>query len=190
MAWGFTIGDLVSTLVIRLLGRPEIECDGDVVVPPRGHKAWAVLAYLVLAERRVARAWLAGLVFGGADDPLGALRWTLAQLRRALGVPDALRADPLELGLPAEAVVDVLALSSGDPDPGLARGELLEGVDSGAGAVFDAWLLVERRRLAGACEAVLRDAALRALASGAPLDAAALASRALALDEFDESQRI
>jgi len=80
----------------------------------------------------------------------------------------------------------VLAVASGDPDPELVRGDLLEGVP-GAGTVFDAWLLVERRRLAGMSEAVLRDAALRALASGAALDAAALASRALALDEFDES---
>ena len=177
----------MSTLVIRLLGRPEIERDGGVMVPPRGHKAWAVLAYVVLAERPVARARLAGLLFSDAEDPLGAVRWTLAELRRALGVPDMLRGDPLELGLPAGAVVDVLAVASGDPDPELVRGALLEGVDPGAGAVFDAWLLVERRRLAGVCEAVLRDAALRALASGAALDAATLASRALALNEFDES---
>lgn len=174
-------------LVIRLLGRPEIERDGVVVIPPRGHKAWAVLAYLLLAERPVGRARLASLVFGEADDPLGALRWTLAQLRRTLGAPEALRDDPLELGLPQGVVVDALALAAGDPDPGLARGDLLEGIDPDAGAVFDAWLLVERRRLAGVCEGVLRDAALRALAAGEALDAAGLASRVLALDAFDES---
>ena len=78
-------------------------------------------------------------------------------------------------------------MASGDADAALARGELLEGVDPGAAAVFDAWLLVERRRFAGMCEAVLRDAALAALAAGVPLDGAALASRALALDAFDES---
>jgi DNA-binding SARP family transcriptional activator len=73
----------VPTLAIRLLGRPEIERDGVAVTPPRGRKAWAVLAYLLLAERPVARAPLAALIFGDANDPLGALRWTLAQLRRA-----------------------------------------------------------------------------------------------------------
>ena len=177
----------MSTLAIRLLGPPEIERGGVVVAPPRGHKAWAVLAYLVLAERPVARARLADLVFGEADDPLGALRWTLAQLRRALGFPDALRSDPLDVGLPEDTMVDVLVLSSGDSDPALARGGLLEGIDPRAGAVFDAWLMVERRRLAGVCEAVLRDAALGALAAGDALDAAALASRAVALDAFDES---
>ena len=177
----------MSTLAIRLLGRPEIERDGVVAVPPRGHKAWAVLVYLILAERPVARAHLAELIFGDADDPLGALRWTLAQLRRALGAPGTLQGNPLELGLPEGAAVDVLALMSGDPDPALARGELLEGVEPGGGSVFDAWLLVERRRLSGMCEAVLRDAARRALAGGRPLDGAALASRALALDAFDQT---
>jgi hypothetical protein len=51
--------DVVSTLTIRLLGPPEIERDGEVAAPPRGHKAWAVLAYLVLAERPVGRARVA-----------------------------------------------------------------------------------------------------------------------------------
>ena len=173
-------------LAIRLLGPPQIERDGAVVAPPRGHKTWAVLAYLALAERPVARTWLAGLIFGEADDPRGALRWTLAQLRRALAVGDALDGDPLELRLPAEAAVDVLALTSGDPDPDLVRGELLEGVDPGAGPDFEAWLRVERRRFAGVCEGVLRDAALGRLAAGAPLEAAALASRAVALNRFDD----
>jgi DNA-binding SARP family transcriptional activator len=172
---------------IRLLGRPEIEVDGVVAASPRGHKSWAVLAYLALAERPVARSRLAALIFGGAADPLGALRWTLAQLRRALGVADALRGDPLELRLPAGAAVDALSLAAGDPDPALARGELLEGIEAGAGADFESWLLVERRRFAGLSEAVLRDAALEALATGGPLDAATLASRALALNRFDDA---
>ena len=177
---------LVTGLVIRLLGPPEIERDGVVVAPPRGHKAWAVLAYAVLAERAVTRTELAALVFGDADDPRGALRWTLAQLRRALGAPGALAGDPLELGLPAGTGVDVLALASGEPEAALVRGELLEGVDPGAGPEFEAWLLVERRRLAGVCEAVLRDASRGALAGGVPLDGAALASRALVLNRFDD----
>lgn len=176
----------MSTLVIRLLGPPEIERDGVAVTPPRGSKAWAVLAYRLLAERPVARSRLAELVFGDAEDPLGALRWTLAQLRRALGVAESLRADPLQLGLPPGAAVDVLSLASGEPDPALVRGGLLEGVAPGAGAEFDAWLLVERRRVAGMCEAVLRDAALVALAAGRALDGAGLASRALALNRFDD----
>jgi DNA-binding SARP family transcriptional activator len=176
----------VSSLVIRLLGSTEIERDHVVVASPRGRKAWAVLAYVVLAERPVARTRLAALVFGDADDPRGALRWTLAELRRALGLAGALRGDPVEIGLPADAEVDVLSLASGDSDPALVRGELLEGIDLRAGGEFEAWLLVERRRFAGICEALLRDAALRALAAGAPLDGASLASRAVELNRFDD----
>ena len=107
----------MTTLVIRLLGPPEIERDGVIVAPPRGHKAWAVLAYVVLAERPVARTRLAGLVFGDAEDPRGALRWTLAQLRRALAVPGALHGDPLELELPAGTAVDALCLLYTSPSP-------------------------------------------------------------------------
>ncbi|HEX5619711.1 MAG TPA: BTAD domain-containing putative transcriptional regulator [Solirubrobacteraceae bacterium] len=176
----------MSALVIRLLGPPEIERDGTVVPPPRGHKAWAVLAYVVLAERPVGRTWLAELVFGDAEDPRGALRWALAQLRRALGIADALRGDPVGLSLPAGTAVDVLRLAAGDADPSLARGELLEGIGPGGAAELDAWLLVERRRLTGVCEAVVRDAALAALAAGDPLEAAVLASRAVALNRFDD----
>lgn len=79
----------------------------------------------LLAERLVARrGWS---VFGGADDSLGALRWTLALLRRALGLAGALRGGPLKLGLRAGAEVEVLSLASGEPDPALGRGELREG---------------------------------------------------------------
>jgi DNA-binding SARP family transcriptional activator len=174
----------VNALAIRLLGRPEIERDGAVVAAPRGHKSWAVLAYLALAEWPVARTRLASLIFADADDPRGALRWTLAQLRRALGEPEALGGDPLELRL--NATIDVVALASGDPDLALVRGELLEGVDPCAGPDFEAWLRVERRRFGGLCEAVLRDAALGELAAGAPLRAASLASRAVELNRFDD----
>ena len=80
------------TLTIRLLGRPVVERDGQAVPPPRGRKTWALLAYLVLAERPQGRRHLAELLFADADDPLGALRWSLAELRlryrlEAPGVP-------------------------------------------------------------------------------------------------------
>ncbi len=175
-------------LAIHLLGPPRLERDGEVVPPPRGLKAWAVLAYLVLAERPVPRARLAALLFADADDPLGALRWTLAQLRRALGLPDALRGDPLTADLAPGTVVDVLELGTATDGAvtGAPRGELLEGVEANAGAVFDAWLLVERLRLVSLAQAALRDAAHAALAAGDPLTAAGLAAQSLEADEFDE----
>ena len=64
-------------LEIGLLGRPYIERDGKPV-RVRGRKTWALLALLLLGSRPPSRAQLAGLLFAEADDPLGALRWTLA----------------------------------------------------------------------------------------------------------------
>jgi DNA-binding SARP family transcriptional activator len=171
---------------VRLMGRPQLERDGACVAPPRGRKSWAVLAYVALAELPVIRERLASLLFANAADLLGALRWTLAELRRAPGAPDALRGDPVRLGLPAGIVVDALMLSRGTGDVGFVRGELLEGIELEAG-VFATWLLVERRRLAGIGEGVLHDAALAALAAGRAGQAAALASRALEFGPFEEN---
>jgi DNA-binding SARP family transcriptional activator len=115
-------------LVVRLLGRPQLERDGSLVASPRGHKSWAVLAYVALAELPVTRERLSSLLFSDAADPQGALRWTLAELRRALGAADVLRGDPLRLGPSAGIAVDVLILSAGQADVGFVRGELLEGI--------------------------------------------------------------
>ena len=106
------------SFTIRLLGKPQIERDGAPISPPRGRKAWALLAYLLLSERPPTRNRLASLLFGEADDPLGALRWSLAELRRALDDPDALTGDPVSLGLPAGSAVDVVDLARSEtPDP-------------------------------------------------------------------------
>ena len=78
-------------------------------------------------------------------------------------------------------------MSAGQADVGFVRGELLEGIELEAGPVFDSWLLVERRRLAGLSEGILHDAALAALASGRAQQAAAFASRALEFSPFEES---
>jgi DNA-binding SARP family transcriptional activator len=176
-----------TTLVVHLLGRPELERDGLRVAPPRGRKSWAVLTYVALAELPASRERLASLLFADAADPLGALRWTLAELRRALGAPEALRGDPVRLALGAGTEVDAVTLSHGEAQVGLVRGELLEGVELERTPVFDSWLLVERRRLAGLGEGLLHDAALAALATGRAQEAAALASRALEFGPFDDS---
>jgi DNA-binding SARP family transcriptional activator len=168
-------------LTIRLLGPPAIARDGVPVAPPRGGKAWGLLTHLLLSGRPVGRRELAALLFPEADDPLGALRWSLAELRRALGLPGALRGDPPVLELPPGTLVD--ALSPSPDDPG---GELLEGISFASSPGFDAWLLVERRRQASAAEARLHEAALAALTAGRLDDAVRLAQRTVALNPLDE----
>src|SRR5213596_949307 len=99
------------SLTIRLLGVPCLERDGTPVAGPRGHKAWALLAYVLLCRGLPSRQRLAELFFSEADDPLGSLRWNLAELRRALGQPDALRGDPVDLALEPGTEVDVHLVS-------------------------------------------------------------------------------
>jgi DNA-binding SARP family transcriptional activator len=173
------------TLSIRLLGPPALERDGRSVAAPRGRKAWALLAYLLLAERPPGRRQLAELLFGEAEDPLGALRWTLAELRRALGAPGLFAGDPVAIEPGAGLEVDVRALTQESDElerlPPLLDlgGELLEGLGVAASPAFESWLVVERHRMAGTVEARLRQAAMRLLAAGRAEEAVAYASRAV-----------
>ncbi len=176
-----------SDVAIRLVGPPSIERAGQAGRRPRGRKAWALLAFVVLAERGVSRQQLAELLFADADDPLGALRWSLAELRRALGVSDALRGDPIAAAI-AGASLDLDALSSAGDRSALLdmSGEFLEGVHVSGCAAFESWLIVERRRVSAAIEARLRAAALDLLADGRATEAVEYASRLVARNLFDE----
>jgi DNA-binding SARP family transcriptional activator len=177
-------------LAINLLGRPSVLRDGQEVAPPRGRKVWALLAYLLLAGAPPGRSRLAGLLFGDADDPLAALRWNLVELRRLLGPDTTVGGEPVRLELPPDATVDLRLLTSGTwveagQIPGLGR-ELLEGVEIAGSSTFETWLLAERRRFTGLSAAVLREAATARLAAGDGPTAIGLATRLVALDEYDE----
>ena len=176
-------------VTIRLLGRPAIERDGVPAKPPRGRKAWAMLAYLVLTDRPRSRQHLAQLFFGDANDPLGALRWTLAELRRALCAPGVLTGDPVALALADDVAIDVHTVTADGDDPaGLLAvgGELLEGVHVVGNHEFESWLLVERHRMSAALEARLRLAAVNLLAGSRPAEAVPYASRAVAVNPLEE----
>lgn len=172
---------------IRLLGRPLIERDGRPIPPPRGHKPWMLLAHLLLAPDPSTRRRLASLLFEEAADPLGALRWSLSELRRALDGALALAGDPVQTVLGPDVRIDVSVVLSGRPDDDdLAHlgGTLLEGVAGGSPA-YEAWLGAQRQRLASACLVLLHERALEALAFGRPEAAARLASLAIELDRYD-----
>ena len=100
-------------LSIHLLGQPRMELAGTPIEDPRGHKAWGLLAYLLRSRVAPSRERVASLLFPEADDPLGALRWTLSALRRRLGEEAELGGDPLRLTLPPGTFVDVDVLSRG-----------------------------------------------------------------------------
>src|SRR5439155_986451 len=125
------------------------------------------------------RRKLAKLLFSEADDPLGALRWSLAQLRQALERPSTLRGDPVELALGPCVEVDLHRLrSAGLPEANEIEaftGELLEGMTFATSPAFEVWLAVERRHAAALAQALLLERAQAELGAGHPDTAARLA---------------
>ena len=176
-------------LRINLLGRPCAELEGATIPGPRGRKAWALLAILLLADRPPSRRSLADLLFADATDPLGALRWTLSQLRTGLRGSVIVDGDPVVVVLGSSATVDVLDVLGADQSDhaGFAgpQQSLLDGADGLAGPEFDLWLTAARHRIDQARGAALRRAADHALADGQP-SAAVVASTNALLVEPDE----
>jgi DNA-binding SARP family transcriptional activator len=175
-------------LRVRLLGHPRMEDGhGQPRRGPRGQKSWALLARLALAERPLTRAELAADLFGEADDPLGALRWCLADLRRCCENPQLLRGDPVSLNPAASALwLDVWALQDGSLPAAEIGGTLLDGVEPRGCPAFDMWLMLARGRCSARSMEELRQAALRLLATGEEEAAAETAGRAAAHDPLDE----
>jgi DNA-binding SARP family transcriptional activator len=174
--------------MIHLLGRPRTST-GSV----RGHKPWAITAYLALSSIPVSRERLIALLFEDAEDPAGALRWNLAQVRRVVGRADALQGSLLQLPRDDALQVDVDILASGRwqdivelPDLGH---ELLEGMQFPGCASFETWLLGERRRLSGVTEAALQEAALTALSRGDVAAAVGYATRLVAQNPLDDANQ-
>jgi DNA-binding SARP family transcriptional activator len=171
---------------VRLLGRPYIEGEGQPYRQPRGFKSWSLLARVALADRPSSRRELATELFESADDPLGALRWSLADLRRSLELPDALRGSRIQL-TPNEVWLDVWALEDGSLPTTDIGGMLLDGVELRHCPSFDTWLLLARAHVAARSSEELRNRALKALAIGDAEAAVAVSGRAARLSPLDDA---
>ena len=186
-------GRISAGLSIQLLGRPRLEVDGASGYRYRSRKSWAVLAFLLLSDRPPTRSQLASLLFAEADDPLRALRWCLAEIRRGLGPGGLLDGDPVELALPEGTAVDADVIVHGHwrdavDLPGLGA-ELLDGLAIQNAAPFEVWLLSQRRRLAAAAESILHEAALGYLSRGELERARDLGVRAAVMSPLDENHQ-
>jgi len=159
----------------------------------RSRKSWALLASILLSERPRTRSQLASLLFAEAEDPLRALRWGLAEIRRGLGGDGSLEGDPVVLELPADAVVDVEVLMRGSwtDAVGLAGlgADLLDGVVIQSAPAFESWLLCEQRHVAAASEAILHEAALGSMSRGDNEVALGFAIRAAVMSPLDENHQ-
>ncbi|WP_457962611.1 hypothetical protein M1E17_13815 [Arthrobacter sp. D1-29] len=165
-------------LRLRLIGRLSLDRDGQPIPGPRGQKTWAVLGRLVRSPQPVSRQLLVDELFADADDPMGALRWSLAELRRKTGFPNAFRGNPVSLGPAAEMMADVHDLQRSIAQGDIPEGHFLEGIDVRGSPGFDSWLLVERQRVDSEVLNELRQATLRALA-GRQFDRAVAFSSAM-----------
>jgi len=151
-----------DALEIRVLGELQVLRGGTALALPPSKKTRALLAYLVLSEREHRRERLCELLWDVADDPRGALRWSLSKLRalvddegasRIAASRERVRFEPLgarvdllvveeRLGRGADALAtdELEALAEG------FRGELLEGLDLGDFFDYQAWCVAERER--------------------------------------------
>ncbi len=150
-------------MIIQLLGPPSIADDRGENVNLRGKKTWGLIARILLSDAPVSRLRLAEELFATAADPMGALRWALAQIRRSIDDPDSFRNDPVEANLRSDTYVDVQHLDQLKVDLSHLPGQLLEGVGAVWSTEFDVWLSVERWRAESQVIGALHTATLRAL---------------------------
>ncbi len=158
-------------LQILVLGELQVCRGGASLVLPASRKTRALLAYLAVTAKRHLRSELCGLFWEDAADPRAGLRWSLTQIRRALGERDSsvVRADreSIEL-LGGEVATDLARLAvlrrdgiAGAPREALIeasrlfRGEFLEGLDLPTCYAYHEWCMCEREAASRRHEQIL-----------------------------------
>lgn len=174
---------------VRLLGPPAILDDEGRCQLVRGHQAWGLLARIVLSPRPLGRQALAAELFPESVDPLGAVRWGLAALRKALNASDCLVGDPVELRFPPGTEVDLRRLEQDSFDVGQA-GDLLEGMEPQCSAEFSVWLLAERARIRSIVDGRIRRDVMRSLALADHASALRLSELAVRRDIYNEGAHV
>ncbi len=168
----------VESLRFRLLGSLELSRGGDVLKLPASRKVRALLGYLVLASRPVARSQICELLWDVPNDPRGELRWCLSKIRGLVDEPGrkrviadgtAIRLDLTDCAVDTREVtrapehgIQKLGVERQGELAGLFAGELLEGLEIARSPMFDTWITAERRRFRG-IQAVLLENLARSL---------------------------
>ena len=179
-----------TVLRIQLIGRPRFNRDGESVAGPRGHKAWAVLARLVRSTDPVSRQTLVDELFNEADDPMGALRWSLAELRRRTSLANTFSGNPVSIGFGDDAIVDVTAIAAGAEIDEIPEGQFLEGIEVKGSPGFESWLVIERQRVDSEVMSALRKATLQALSARQFDRAVEVAGAMVRREPFDEGPHV
>lgn len=199
-----TVVSSQDTLQISMLGDFSIIRDGGQrVALPQSKKTRALLGYLVLTGREHRRDRLSGLLWDVADDPRGALRWSLSKLRPLVNGAGALRivADRETVRFePCGARIDAIELRTALRDgpqnlddrrlrslANVHSGAFLEGLDLPDFHDFQSWCVAEREQLRVLYARALRELVGRLGAE--PESALPYAHRLASLDPTDEEAR-
>jgi DNA-binding SARP family transcriptional activator len=154
---------------VRMLGPLTVRRYDVTLALPASRKVRALLAYLALAPRAVARSQLCELLWDVPNDPRGELRWCLSKIRGLVDDPDRQRvdtqADTVRLDL-ADCFVDAIEVARAAQDietlalerlrtlAALFAGDFLDGLEIDRSPAFNGWLTAQRRRFRG-CHAAL-----------------------------------
>jgi len=193
----------VAALQVQVLGPLAVRRDGAAVALPQSKKTRGLLAYLAITGRSHRRERLCSLLWDVADDPRGALRWSLSKIRPLVDsdTKRCLIADrenvALELG---EASLDWRWVRK-ELDMGVEsisterlrelesvfEGELLEGLDLIDFDEFTAWCAAEREHARTMHVKVLQ--ALVERLSPTPDEALPFARELVRIDPINEEAR-
>jgi DNA-binding SARP family transcriptional activator len=189
---------------ILVLGELVVRRGPDTLVLPPSRKTRALLAYLALTGRSHRREQLCEIFWDVADDPRGALRWSLSRLRALLDQRGAARVsterDVVWLD-PSGFRIDLIELRralAGRPAADMPsdelerlaaafRGEPLEGLDLPDFDAYQAWCVGQREEARSMHAAVL--AALVDRLRDRPQLAVDHARRRVQLDPHDVGAR-
>jgi len=191
-------------LSLRFLGEIEVARGARRLDLPQSKKTRALLAYLVVSARPHRRADLCSLLWDVADDPRGALRWSLSKLRPLVNEPGCerivTRGERVSF-TPAGAAIDLYTvrdrLSNGVDtldDTELAalatatRGEFLAGLELPHFPDYQSWCTRQREEARLLYTQILR--ALVARLAAEPARALPHAEALVHADPLDATARV
>ena len=193
----------VAALQVQVLGPLTVHRDGEPVRLPQSKKTRGLLAYLAITGRAHRRDRLCSLLWDVADDPRGALRWSLSKIRpvvdteatrRLVADRESVQLELVETSLDWRWVRKELAsgLDSISTDrlmelESVFEGELLEGLDLIDFDEFTAWCAAEREHARRMHTKVLQTLVDRL--GSTPSDALPHARELVRIDPINEQAR-
>lgn len=184
----------------ELFGHMRVAMNGQAVDLPASKKTRGLLGYLLSSPRPLSRSELCDLLWEEAEDPRGALRWSLSKLRTTLG-PETVLANRNTVELNAAAIeVDVALIDAASGNVAskttdalvamemVFQGEFLNGLELSDCYGFYEWCQSERSRYGRLRAEIL--GTLISRHSGQPGAALEYAHKLVGMNPFEEPAHI